>query len=367
MKIGILTFHRALNYGALLQAYALQQILLKEGYDAEILDYRNPVIESAYYYPKLSERRDIKSIVKYFIQGKQELERRKKFDDFREKVLCLSKSIYTDANLYEANREYDLFVVGSDQVWNYQAHNFDENYFLKFVNNNSKKASFAASVGLSTLSDSQKNRYYELLRDFSICSVREQIGANLLGNLGISTRTDLDPSFLLTKDEWKESFNLKKSEERFIFAYYFELTPTLKSFIENLANETGCIIRYFGTAIRSPFCEKSSAIKTADPIDFVESIYNAEYVVTNSFHGTAFSINFNKKFYVELLQKDEKVNSRLIDILGNTNMFNRQIKCFNDITQAIESDINWEDANKFLIKQRNESKKYISEGFKCLK
>ena len=209
-----------------------------------------------------------------------------------------------------------------------------------------------------------KDIYYNLLKDFSICSVREQMGADLLSSMGILTRTDLDPSFLLNKDEWIEAYDLKESREKFIFAYYFELTPTLKKFIEKLANETGCVIRYLGSTLRSPFNGKSRAIRTADPIDFVESIYNAEYVVTNSFHGTAFSINFNKKFFVELLQKDKKVNSRLIDILNNTHLSERQIACFDNVNQAIQKDINWEYANKFLMQKREESISYIMGGFK---
>lgn len=364
MKIAILTFHRALNYGALLQAFALKTIISQQGHDVDILDYRNPVIESAYYYPKLSQRKDIKSILKYFLQGKNEIGKRERFECFRLQYLSLSSKQYTDVDVKDSVSSYDLFVVGSDQVWNYQAHGFDENYFLRFVDDKSKKASYAASIGLSTLSESIKAKYKVLLRDYPICSVREQMGAELLKGLGISTRIDLDPSLLMTSGEWCNAFSVKKSSKKFIFAYYFELTDTLKAFVEELAEKEGCSIRYFGSAICAPFKGKCEAIKMADPVDFIESIYNAEYIVTNSFHGTAFAINFNKKFFVELLQKDEKVNSRLVNILKMTSLEGRQICCFDNITLAVQQPINWNYVNRMLKKKRAESIGYIQENFR---
>lgn len=362
MKIAILTFHRALNYGALLQAFALQKILEYQGNQVEILDYRNDVIEKAYYFPRLKERHNLKSIVKFILQGKSEIKRRENFEVFRNERLKLSSNIYTKENIDKSNALYELFITGSDQVWNYKAHDFDGNYFLQFVKNSNKKRSFAASIGLNDVPREYEEQYFKFLNDFVLCSVREQQGLKILNRLGITKgRVDIDPTFLLKRDEWVECLGIKKSNERFIFAYYFEVTPELKSFVESLSKKTGYCVRYLGYALKAPFECKCEAIKTAGPIEFVESMYNAEYIVTNSFHGTAFSINFNKRFYVELLKRGADVNSRLINILEYTGLDKRKIDKFETVEAALEAEINWEIINKKMDVMRNTSMSYIRE------
>ena len=356
MKIGIVTFHRALNYGALLQAFALQYALTKLDAEPYLLDYRNPVIENLYSYPTFSERKTMKEKIKFLIQGKFEIERREKFEKYRKQFLNLSETIYTPDNIGLSSDKYDLFITGSDQVWNYDAHNFDANFFLKFVNQKSKKFSYAASFGVSSIPDTHKDVYFDLLNDFSMCSVREEQGIHILDGLGISQRRlDIDPTMLLTKEEWKTQFNIpQKSDEKYIFVYYFELTNTLRDYIENLSNETGYTVIYIGNPFKSPFKCKNKALKTADPIEFIYAISNAEYVVTNSFHGTALSIIFNKNFYVELLKKYAKVNSRIDNILKMFNLENHLI-CR---TRSLE-ETDWSCVNKKMEELRSRSLEYL--------
>lgn len=362
MKIAILTFHRAMNYGALLQAFALQKVLESQENQVDILDYRNEVIEQTYYFPSLKERHDIKSILKYFLQGKSEIKRRNRFEEFRNNQLKLSSNLYTEKNIEESDDVYELFITGSDQVWNYKAHDFDKNYFLQFVQNSNKKKSYAASIGLSEIPKEYEKQYFQLLNDYDICSVREKQGLQILKEIGISNgRIDIDPSLLLKGDEWIKSLKIKRSEKRFIFAYYLELTPELKKFVEDLSEKTEYSVRYLGYALRPPFNCKCEAMKTAGPVDFVEAMYNAEYVVTNSFHGTAFSINFNKQFFVELLKKGSDVNSRLINILEYTGLDTRRIDNFETIEDAVQAEIDWENINKKVDVMRNSSMSYIKE------
>mgnify|MGYP004473138233 FL=1 len=369
-KIAILTFHRALNYGALLQAFALQQSLNESGteIEAEILDYRNDVLEKMYYYPSLRERHDIKSIAKYFLQGRNELRRRERFERFRLSNLPISSKVYTTSNVRDANQEYDAFIVGSDQVWNYKAHSFDENYFLGFVEDNTKKKSYAASFGISALPDDQIPRYRALLQSFGLCSVREEQGIEILRQLGINlARIDIDPSFLLDKQDWIRHFSIRKSKEKYIFAYYFELTPTMKKFVEELSKKTGYYVKYLGNALHSPFDCPCKADKTAGPIEFIDAIYNASYIVTNSFHGTAFAINFNIPFFVELLKSDAKVNSRIENILSATDLVQRQIVNYCNIEDAMSHDIDWDAVNKRVFDMRTYSMDYIKELVKLWK
>lgn len=365
MRIALLTFHRALNYGALLQAYALKTVLEKLGNSVSVIDYRNQVIEDAYYYQSFFERKGFKSKIKYIIQGSTEISKRNKFERFRNDKLSLSDKEFTKVNIHSINQLYDLFVVGSDQVWNYNAHGFDTTYFLDFVEDNSKKRSYAASIGLSTLSDSYMIEYKRLLNNYQIVSIREKQGKDLLNSCGISNvRVDVDPTLLLTSSEWKQVASDYSISENYIFAYYFELTPSLKLFVEKLAKATGCIVVYVGNAFKSPFDCSCLGLKDASPEEFVSAISNASYVVTNSFHGTALSIVFNRPFFVELLQSDSAVNSRLSNILQETFLEHRQLTCFKDINEACESSINWDEVNDIISSKRHDSVAYLMEYMK---
>lgn len=360
MKVGIITFHQALNYGALLQAYALRKVICLMGGEAEIIDYHCSIIEDAYVFPTLRNCKSVKEILKYVAQGKYEIEKRKRFDAFRKQKLEISDASYNTNNIDKAVYQYERFVTGSDQVWNCNAHNFDKNYFLNFVKDSTRKFSYAASLGLSKIPEQLTSEYYEQLKEFNICSVREMQGKIALEHIGIrNVRVDIDPSLLLSKEEWTREFNIIPKKEYFIFAYYFELTPSLKKFIEELASKTGCYVKYFGSPIRSPFRCKCRAVKTADPIDFVDAVFNAEYVVTNSFHGTAFSINFNKTFFVELLNKSADVNSRLVNILDVTDLSNREIHNFKNVSEALSAHVDWHTVNKKLNLMRQDSLEYV--------
>ena len=358
MKVGIITFHRALNYGALLQTFALRYSLSKLGAEAQVLDYRNSIIEDMYFYPSFWQRKKLRDKMKFLIQGKSELKRRAKFESYRNKYLNLSNELHAEEDMMLVSDKYDKFITGSDQVWNYGAHNFDKNYFLRFVNDRSKKYSYAASFGISSLPNDFKADYKKILEGFTMCSVREKQGLDILSGLGIGNqRIDLDPTMLLTKDEWQAQFNVSVPQhEKYIFAYYFELTDTLRSYIERLANKTGCMVVFIGNPLKPPFRCKCKALKTADPIDFVNAVANAEYVVTNSFHGTAFSIIFNKKFYVELLKTDSKVNSRIENILQVFSLENRII----DSTK-MNDDADWNSVNSKMTELRKKSLDYLKE------
>ena len=361
MKVGIITFHRALNYGALLQAFALRHSLSKLGAEAQILDYRNSVMEDMYSYPSFSQRKSIKYKVKFLIQGKSELKRRAKFENYRNKYLNLSNELHTEEEMKFVSDKYDKLITGSDQVWNYGAHNFDKNYFLKFANERAKKYSYAASFGISSLPKDYITEYKSALGDFAVCSVREKQGLEILSTLGIENRRiDLDPTMLLTKEDWPSQFNISVNpKQKYIFAYYFELTDSLRSYIEQLAKKTDCTVVFVGNPLKTPFRCRCKALKTADPIDFVNAIANAEYVVTNSFHGTAFSIIFNKKFYVEFLKTDAKVNSRIENILHTFSLENRIIGA-----HPQNDEVNWNLVNSQMSEMRRESLDYLKEILK---
>ena len=167
MKVGILTFHRATNYGAVLQAFALKRAIEKKGHSADVVDYRNQKIESLYEYKGFFAQKGLKNKIRFVLRVNEGKRRRIKFDKFRSEFLGLESAVvYTKDNIDLANSVYDTFFVGSDQVCNPGAHDFDKNFYLDFVSDNSKKRSYAASFGVSEISPEFKAETARLLSTF---------------------------------------------------------------------------------------------------------------------------------------------------------------------------------------------------------
>lgn len=361
-KIGILTFHRALNYGALLQIYALQTAIKRMGADVQVIDYRNQVIENLYRYRSFSERKSIKEKVKYILQSRREFTKRQIFEDFRQQALNLTPEIYTSSQINAVEERFDYIITGSDQVWNPKAHRFDKSYLLDFVQDDKKTVSYAASFGISSLNEKYVPEYCRLLSRFPIISVRERTGAEIVcRQLGLSARVDVDPTFLLNESDWRSVYKGSEVVGDYILLYCFELTPGIKAIVEKLAKKTGLEILHFGRFLRNPLNAKIRYMPCAGPFEFISAFLNARYIVTNSFHGTAFSINFNKKFYLELLMQNEHVNSRLENIITMTGLESQYIdKNKNgDMENCLDNRIDWDRVNLIMNAAKEDSLQYL--------
>ena len=223
MKIGIITYHRAKNYGAMLQAYALQE-KLRTKYDATIVDYRNPFIEKSYYVYKQGLVKIVKMIVKCFLRRKQMMEIVRKdyrFAIFQKRWFILGKK-YTPKNVILANKYYDVFISGSDQIWNVKWSEHDWNYFLAFADNK-KKYSYAASIS-NTIAPGDRDRIKRALDSYNTVIVREQQSIGMLRKIGVNNDiiAACDPVFFWGREEWIERFNLKKRDGKYILLYIIE-------------------------------------------------------------------------------------------------------------------------------------------------
>lgn len=357
MKIGILTFHRALNYGALLQAYALKKKLTDLGADAQIVDYRNDLIESMYYIKSFKECKGIKEKLHYFLTHRRDETKAKNFDSFRKEYLGLSNLNYYNSNtINKVSSFFDRFITGSDQVWNPKAHNFDKHFYLDFVSTE-KKFSYAASFG-EDIDPVYYNELDLLLQDYSICSVREKEGENIIHKINstIVTRVDVDPVYLLSKEEWRKFFNVKKNSKKYALVYLFRLTEKTKEMIRNLY-DNGYEIYYLGKPLRSPFNFKVKFIGSAGPKEFIELFYNSSYVVTNSFHGTSFSIIFNKPFALELFIN----TSRLENIVRLTGLESRIYDNNTNCDEFLNRNIDWNKVNSTMRSSIDNSVVFLKE------
>lgn len=351
MKIGILTFHRAVNYGAVLQAYALQQVILLMGHDAEIIDYRCPFIES-----EVSPLAGFKNKVGFVSAVKQMIFRCKKniaFDMFMKKYMNLSKKYSEGDNLSLLEKGYDAFITGSDQVWNYGCSGSDTTYFLDFVKEPRKKNSYAASFGFDRLPNGDPFDYKKLLSDFNKMSVREKSASKIVEEkIGEAPVVTLDPTLILGSEEWKKLILGRPCKEKYIFVYYIREPKDLLDYAYKLGKEKGCKVINSKRSIE--FLEKCS------PQDFLTWFYHAEYVVTNSFHGTVFSILFEKQFAIEL-DNGKSINNRSKELLQLLEITGREVEI--DNLNKIENTIDYAIAKKRLEDNKNKSLGFVESIF----
>lgn len=341
MKVGIITFHRAINYGAVLQTHALQKTLKKLGAEADVLDYRCDHLEKNYsILQRLKHTKGPKSFAAVFIKcALPAIKKKLTFHRWMNKNCILSRSYRED--ITETNADYDLFITGSDQVWNYAHTDFDKNYFLNFVEDNQKKFSYAASFGFSQLDQKYWASYRTLLETFSGISVREASGAALIGNLldKAAVPVVVDPVFLLQKQDWQ--LRQWHDTKKYILVYELMPSPEVLRFALQLAEKHDLQVIRITNTLQRGFNPRVKNVYGISPQSFLEYIYNAQYVVTNSFHGTAFSILFNKQFYVcRLTDTMSALNARLDDLLALCGLKNRIVEADYDHTEIDYTPIN---------------------------
>ena len=323
MKIGVLTYHNTRNCGAVLQAYALQKVLLELGMENEIIDYRCDKIEETYRLRRLWEIKSIKMFIKWALKIKSDKRTQKKFEDFRKNMLMLSGA-YTKDNIKNANKEFDGFITGSDQVWNFHLNGCDYTYLLDFADMDKRKISYAASMGSSVAKDSHNKIFNEALASFDLVSVREKpLEEYIKRTVGISPTLVLDPTLLLKKEGYNFAAKWTKPEYKYIFVYTIATTPNIERAARELSKKTGLPIIWGHMSYK-----KKSGVKNLTdlaPDEFVSYIKNAEYVLTSSFHGMALSIVMKKQFFYDLDVNTQNNNSRLETLAEQLELNHREL------------------------------------------
>lgn len=323
-SIGVVTFHRASNYGAVLQAYALQEVLRSLGHKSEVIDYHSEFLENHYKPAPISTLLRPRKLAAAIVKNGYMRDRRSIFADFRSNWIPMSEKVNADG-LASLSGRYDTVITGSDQVWNAQTAGFDENYFLSFVSPKVRKTAYAASIGVPQIPESLSENYQNLLRDFDFITMRERTGAEALAPLlGYQPATVLDPTLLLSRDQWARKFNVSDCKEPYILMYLLAESPRIVSYARELSEATGMEVRYISHRLFHP--RGAKVIDKADPVDFVRSLLCSAALVTNSFHGIAFGINFGLDLHYDLLPPSSSVNSRITDIAKRFALENRRIE-----------------------------------------
>ena len=360
MKIGTLTFHRADNYGALLQSYALYKKLKNLGHEARIVDYRSHEIEKAYYKCKYLPHID-KNILRwcwrlfrnFFIVPKLN-KKRKKCHKFRDKYFQMTESVLTKEDRKKVENEFDLILTGSDQIWNPEiTGGKDDWYCFKRSDGKAKVAAFAASVGSLQNFKEVFPKYKDDLNKYDAISVREtDIYEFLKENIQAPVVNIIDPVFLLDKKEWDE-LALCPIKEKYLFYYDVEKNPVSYTLARKIAKEENLLLVHFD----SKYFYEKGFMANAGPEEFVGLIRNAEYVVTSSFHATAFSIIYRKKFISAI---HPTTGARVRSLLTNLGLENRIVECVEDFKGFSDKFTNVDDC---LKSQRKNQEIYLKEVF----
>ena len=362
-KIGIMTFHNTTNYGAILQCYALQKYINDNLATCEVIDYNNDFLKKNYDINPLKAS-TIKDFVKKVLFFVPEYYNHKYFKQFTRDYIMVSSTKYNENNISTSNSEYSSFIVGSDQIWNYSLSGNDDNYLLNFCNDSSKKNSYAASFGSNKSYLDNKSKMLDNLKSFNNISVREDEIVDILKDdlENKDVIQSIDPVFLLSKQDWENILIRNKTRKPYIFVYEVARTPLLREFAKKLSEKYNLEIVYLSKSGKK--MNNVKKLYSVSPIEFINYIKNAEYVVTSSFHGLAFSLIFEKQFYFDTHEKNGEFSSRLSSLSRISKTESRKI---NNVFESNDFNmINYDNVNILLAKEINKSYSYLSNVIKEL-
>lgn len=362
-KVGILTFHGAHNYGSVLQSYASVMTLRKLGYAPEIINLRNQAQLDAYRIFHKGES-IVKRLFKFLIYT-QHRSRSRKFEYFINNVLPISEKEYRRGTELEVEKlGYDIYYTGSDQVWNPACQDFEPAYYLDFVKHKFPTVSYAPSLGKGKFEPDGEALIKELLKNVDYLSCREETGAKLIERLsGRETEQVCDPVLLPSTEEWSKFASIPERKKPYILVYFLENNHGDKTNLSLLKEKTGYDVVLLNDYLREYLNPKVKLKIDASPQEFLGLIKNAEFIYTNSFHATAFSVVFNKQFYTAIANTESVANnndSRKIDFLKSVGLEDRLVKNISDIDFDVQID--YQTANQKLDKLRERSLSYLKNA-----
>lgn len=376
MKIGIITFHQSHfkynqrhNFGALLQTFALKKVLsmLPNTSKVDVIKY---VPEIDYHKKNRNYFYIVKQTPSYIIKLKtvillllsfpKKYIRRKRNVSFIKQYLGMT-DVLSKNQLFCS--DYKIFVFGSDQIWNKNIIGYyDDVLFGNFeVQNNVKKIAYAASGNIDLKNQSEVNHFKSSLLKFEAISVREEFFSDKLrGICKKDIHVTLDPTLLIDKQEYLKIAKFPKIKEKYLLVYSLSGVPdSMLAFANCIAKKNNLIVKII-SFLSDKWRKQKNIIETASPERFIGWISDAEYVVTNSFHGTTLSIVFNKNFYTFL--KDSETDHRIINLLTKLNIRDRAVNNHQDLKNQKINIIDWTDVNNRLIEEKVNSMEFLQNS-----
>lgn len=351
-KIGILTFHNANNYGAVLQAYALQSKLhdLFPEDIVRIINYRCNAI---------SDQRSMKAqigkqgIIRALVHFPNSLTRIRAIDRFCSKCMDMTEMILDNQQLSNVTKQFDVIVSGSDQVWNKKWNGNDSVYLQNFHSDNYKKISYAASFGVERLPGEWVDEYQKAISQFEKVSVRELTGKKIIEEqLGLSAEIHVDPTLLLSANDWDKLARDPMIKKPYVLVYMVPFQESVLKYAKQLCELYGMEAVIVSKSLKGV----GGIYKGNSSIEEIVGLFkNAGFVVTNSFHGTAFSLIYKKRLAIEL-NNPRGFNLRSQNLLTSCQMIKSQTPT-SGIIQLF--DVDWELVEQNISKERHRSEEYL--------
>ncbi len=387
-KIGIVThYYHSLNYGGNLQAYGLSVWLKQRGYDAKQICFDHTNGQSNLMRTEKTSK--IKKICALGVSGvikrvsnkiflklsrsKIEQKRKKRaeaFHFFNSQLIPNTDKVYTKDTIVESLDAFDVFITGSDQVWNLQWYN--SIFFLDFVPSTKTKISYAASIAQKALNEKQKEVFRNSLKDYKAVSVRESSAVELIRDCSPSVpQLVVDPTLLLAKEDWDKVSSNRLIDEKYILCYFLGENKAERKLATRFAKQNNLKIVFIPMLYASaPMTDKGFgdvAMESVSPQDFLSLIKHAEYVFTDSFHAVVFSNIYQKQYFVFNRSKNGEMSSRIVDI---TELFHQEDRfCAGKERETIQyitslSNIDYTKANEDFEKIKRESIEFLEKNLK---
>lgn len=371
-KVGILTFHAAYNYGAVLQAYALKEEIKNLGYECKIINFRSK--SQIKKYSVINTTKFNKAVLAKNIQNifyiKQIKGRNEKFEKFiNQKLDIYPKESISEKEIEKVINEFDYIICGSDQIWNLSEKVDDKNmcYFLNYKGN-FKKISYAASFGDSIKEiEKDKDEILPLLKDFNYISVREKDAQKFLEKNAIKSQLTLDPTLLMKKEEWKTLLKDVDIKKPYILYYSVNSRKYSINITKKVAKALGGIqVINLVLHPKSNFSGFKYEIDYS-PEEFLTLVNNAKMICTNSFHGTVFSIIFEKPFIAMFDMKNNEIikEERKYTLLKNLGLENKIYTENMEINVDKILETNYNKVNQKLECLKMKSIEFLKESLKC--
>lgn len=377
-RIGILTIHNSPNYGACLQAYALYTYLSQQtGVSCEMIDLHRPhekgYIQSKRFKPyrlvQPNMWKRIKAMLRNVLYRDRNtdlysIEAKPKFKAFNNEIK-LSRPYWSIDDLYACPPDYDIYVTGSDQVWNPTQPYCLEPYFLTFAPKGKKKVSYASSIAVTELNADEKQDFQRWLSDYDIISVRERHAQQLLASF-ISQPVTLvaDPTFLLDAGIWKAFAVNPKRQSPYILLFTLDYDIDLLRFAVRISREAGLCLIYLNQLLPKLDNEDCVAVRDAGPKEFLGYIACADMVITNSYHATVFSIILEAKSFYAYIAGHNQRGSRIIDLLNTFGLQHHLLRqdLSEDYRTLSNRQIDWLRVRKVAQRERSGGREFLEKA-----
>lgn len=368
MKISVITLHTVNNYGSVLQTYATQTVLTNMGHEVEFVDYYRKdnsgkaAVDKALNSKAMQKYKkywNINFVTRFLVRIPLKImlmKKRAPMKNFvKERINLTKKSYFSYEEILENVPQADIYLTGSDQVWNSEWNKgLEKPYFLEYAPEGKKRIAYAASIGKSKLDDWEIEPTKELLKKYSNIGMREKSGVDILGQMGIKAQQVLDPTLLLSKQQWKDIAIPYDADKPYMLIYQLNLNSEMDTYAVELAEKKDWdILRvsygYSGKQ-KAGNCLVCPSVET-----LLGCFLGAACVLTDSFHATAFSLNLERQF-VSILP--DRFGTRIESVLKLTGTENQLLSDYNNFT-AVDNLIDWKYVRNMLEQERKRSLRFL--------